>query len=180
MQNIHTRTWIAIAIALVVVGYVFWQGIWAPIVNRFTNTTNAPTSASTTNMNTSDNNSQNANASSTDLGQQLGSNQIGVIDVKEGTGMAAKAGDQVSIQYDGYLTDGTKFDSSYDRGQPLVFTLGSGQVIPGFDRGIDGMKVGGVRRIVIPPALAYGDQKVGSIPPNSTLLFEVTLVKIGK
>ncbi|MFZ3020389.1 MAG: FKBP-type peptidyl-prolyl cis-trans isomerase [Minisyncoccia bacterium] len=105
---------------------------------------------------------------------------MGVIDVKVGDGAEAKAGDTVSVQYDGYLTDGTKFDSSRARGTAFTFTLGTGQVIPGFDRGIMGMKVGSVRRIIIPPKLGYGDKAAGSIPPNSTLLFEVELVKVGK
>ena len=96
-----------------------------------------------------------------------------------GDGKEAKAGDVVSVQYTGLLTDGTQFDSSKDRG-PFTFTLGKGDVIPGFDRGITGMKVGSVRRIVIPPALGYGAQQACTIPPNSTLLFEVELVKVGK
>jgi len=104
-------------------------------------------------------------------------------DLKEGTGDAAKAGDVVQVHYTGWLTtDGTtkgkKFDSSVDRGDPFKFKLGNGDVIKGWDEGVAGMKVGGKRRLVIPPALGYGDQDKGDIPPNSTLLFEVELLKI--
>ncbi len=98
-----------------------------------------------------------------------------------GTGAEAKAGQTVAVNYIGTLENGTKFDSSYDRGQPIVFTLGVGQVIKGWDQGIAGMKVGGKRRLVIPSALAYGNQAVGGvIPANSTLIFEVELMGIQK
>ncbi len=99
-------------------------------------------------------------------------------DFKEGTGDVAKAGQQVQVEYTGWLTNGQVFDSSLFAGRPLTFILGRGQVIPGWDEGIAGMKVGGERQLVIPPALAYGTQGVGTIPPNSTLIFEVELVGI--
>lgn len=86
-----------------------------------------------------------------------------------------RAGDQVTIDYEGTLDNGTKFDSSYDRKEPLSFTLGAGQVIPGFDRGVTGMKPEGVRNITIPPELGYGSRAMGAIPPNSTLHFKVEL-----
>ena len=95
-----------------------------------------------------------------------------------GTGATAAVGDTVSVHYVGTLTNGTKFDSSYDRGQPYAFRIGAGQVIAGWDQGVPGMKVGGKRRLTIPPSLAYGNQAVGSIPPNSTLVFDVELVSI--
>lgn len=98
--------------------------------------------------------------------------------VREGQGNEAKAGDTVSVHYIGTLENGTQFDSSIDRGQPFQFILGSGQVIPGWDLGLIGMKVGEVRRLEIAPELAYGEQEVGPIPANSTLIFEVELLEI--
>ena len=95
-----------------------------------------------------------------------------------GTGATAVSGDTVTVNYIGTLTDGTKFDSSYDRGQPYTFRLGFSQVIAGFDQGVIGMKVGGKRRLTIPPSLAYGSQGNGSIPPNATLKFDIDLVSI--
>ena len=90
----------------------------------------------------------------------------------------AKNGDIISVHYTGTLENGVKFDSSLDRGQPFEFTLGGGQVIKGFDKGILGMKVGDKKRIVISPEDGYGNQKAGSIPPNSTLIFDVELLGI--
>ena len=103
-------------------------------------------------------------------------------DMKVGTGIEAANGDRVTVHYTGWLIDGTKFDSSIDRGQPFVFSLGAGQVIQGWDRGVRGMQVGGVRKLTIPPELAYGDRPVGGglIPANSTLVFEVQLLDIGR
>jgi peptidylprolyl isomerase len=107
--------------------------------------------------------------------------QLVVKNLKTGTGAEAKAGDQVSVQYIGVLYDnGTKFDSSYDHGQPFSFKLGSGQVIPGWDQGVAGMKVGGRRELIIPPNLAYGAQgQPPTIPANATLVFVIDLVSIG-
>lgn len=97
-----------------------------------------------------------------------------------GTGAEAVSGKQVSVHYTGTLTDGKKFDSSLDRGQPFTFNLGTGQVIKGWDEGVVGMKVGGKRKLVIPANLAYGNREVGNglIPANSTLLFEVELLDV--
>jgi peptidylprolyl isomerase len=102
-------------------------------------------------------------------------------DLKVGTGAEAKAGDKVSVQYVGVLYDnGTQFDSSYSRGQPFPFQLGGGQVIPGWDQGVAGMKVGGQRELIIPPDLAYGAQgQPPTIPPNATLVFVIDLVSVG-
>lgn len=99
-------------------------------------------------------------------------------DLTVGTGATAAVGDTVTVHYVGTLTNGAKFDSSYDRNQPFSFRIGAGQVIPGFEQGVTGMRVGGKRRITIPPSLGYGSQQVGSIPANSTLIFEVDLLSI--
>lgn len=101
-------------------------------------------------------------------------------DLVVGKGAASKSGDRVTVHYTGWLTDGTKFDSSKDRGQPFPFTLGAGEVIPGWDQGVAGMKVGGKRKLTIPPDLGYGASGTGPIPPNATLIFEVELLKIGQ
>lgn len=104
-----------------------------------------------------------------------------VKDLKTGDGAEAKSGDQVSVQYVGVLySDGKQFDSSWDRGQPFSFQLGSGQVIPGWDQGVAGMKVGGRRQLIIPPNLAYGAQgQPPTIPANATLVFVIDLVSVG-
>jgi len=99
--------------------------------------------------------------------------------LNEGTGAAAKSGDTVEVHYTGWLTNGTKFASSVDRGQPFSFRLGAGRVIKGWDEGVAGMKVGGKRKLSIPPDLGYGNRGAGSaIPPNAELIFEVELLKI--
>ncbi len=100
-------------------------------------------------------------------------------DIKAGEGAEAVAGKQVTVNYEGKLMDGTKFDSSYDRGTPFTFVLGAGRVIAGWDQGVAGMKVGGKRRLIIPAELAYGAQgAAGVIPPNATLDFTVELLDV--
>lgn len=106
--------------------------------------------------------------------------KLEVEDLVEGEGAVAKAGSQVSVNYSGVIySTGRELDNSYDRGQPLDFPLGTGQVLPGWDQGIEGMKVGGRRRLTIPPDLAYGDQ--GSPPdvkPGETLIFVIDLLGV--
>ncbi len=100
-------------------------------------------------------------------------------DLEVGTGDEAQSGQQVKVHYTGWLADGSKFDSSLDRGQPFAFGLGARQVIAGWEQGVIGMKVGGKRRLTIPPHLAYGDRGFPSaIPPNATLTFEVELLGV--
>ena len=105
---------------------------------------------------------------------------LGYVDLTEGTGPQPKTGDSVRVHYTGWLENGKKFDSSHDRREPLVFAVGRGQVIQGWDEGVGSMKVGGKRKLVIPANLGYGSQGAGGvIPPNATLIFEVELLGIG-
>lgn len=106
------------------------------------------------------------------------SGKLQMVEEKIGTGRAVKKGDTVAINYVGTLTNGKVFDASAKDGGPFTTQIGVGRVIKGWDEGIIGMKVGGERKLVIPPSLAYGSQGVGSIPPNSTLIFQVQLVGI--
>ncbi|MFQ3548464.1 MAG: FKBP-type peptidyl-prolyl cis-trans isomerase [Armatimonadota bacterium] len=99
-------------------------------------------------------------------------------DIKEGTGKEAKAGDTVEVHYKGWLEDGKVFDTSRDRG-PFSFTLGAGMVIEGWDKGVVGMKEGGIRELTIPASMGYGSRGAGGvIPPNATLYFEVELLEV--
>lgn len=166
------RTWIAISVALIVILYVFGRGLWQPLLHGGNNANVG--SALTAENPLSDLIPKENTPAPADLPQ----NQIAVIDVKTGTGTEARQGSLVSVHYDGFLTDGSKFDSSRVRGETFTFAIGAGQVIPGFEQGVTGMKVGGVRRVVIPASLGYGDQVAGTIPPNSTLLFEIELVTV--
>lgn len=106
--------------------------------------------------------------------------ELVIEDIEEGDGAEAKSGDQVSVNYVGVLFDGGKeFDASFDRGQPFEFQLGAGGVIPGWDQGVEGMKVGGRRQLVIPPDLGYGAQgSPPDIPPNATLVFVIDLLSV--
>jgi len=105
--------------------------------------------------------------------------QLVIEDTTVGTGAEAKDGDVVRVHYIGTLTDGTEFDSSRARNTTFEFTLGNGEVIKGWDIGIKGMKVGGIRKLTIPPQFAYGNRAVGDvIPANSTLLFDVELLAV--
>ncbi len=107
-----------------------------------------------------------------------GPQELVIEDLVVGTGATAVRGDMVTVHYVGTLADGTKFDSSYDRRAPFTFRLGANQVIEGWDQGVPGMKVGGKRRLTIPPSLGYGSSGYRDIPPNATLIFEIELVSI--
>jgi len=104
---------------------------------------------------------------------------LGIEDLVVGKGDAAAKGQRVTVHYTGWLTNGSKFDSSKDRNQPFAFSLGRGEVIKGWDQGVEGMKVGGKRKLTIPPDLGYGARGAGAvIPPNATLVFEVELLGV--
>lgn len=121
----------------------------------------------------------------TELGVDLGAMEatgsgLYVLDVREGGGEEATIGDTVVVHYTGWLPNGMKFDSSRDRAEPFTFVLGEGRVIPGWEEGVAGMKVGGQRRLVIPPHLGYGPIGAGDvIPPDATLVFDVELLETG-
>ena len=105
---------------------------------------------------------------------------LGYVDLVVGTGPQPKPGESVRVHYTGWLENGKKFDSSHDRREPLVFPVGRGHVIKGWDEGVGSMKVGGKRKLVIPANLGYGDRgAAGVIPPGATLIFEVELLGIG-
>ena len=102
-----------------------------------------------------------------------------ITDLQQGTGKEAVKGKEITVHYTGMLEDGTVFDSSVTRKQPLTFTLGAGMVIAGWDQGFDGMQEGGKRKLTIPPHLAYGSRGAGGvIPPNATLIFDVELLQV--
>jgi len=108
--------------------------------------------------------------------------QLTVVDLALGTGATATVGNRITVSYSGFLYDANAAENkgrSFDSSSAFTFTLGAGQVIKGWDQGVIGMRVGGSRRLIIPPSLGYGNQAVGSIPPNSTLVFEVRLISVG-
>lgn len=101
------------------------------------------------------------------------------VDLKQGLGREAHVGETAFVHYTGWLADGTKFDSSKDQGEPFAFRIGAGRVIKGWDEGVEGMHIGGIRKLTIPPHLGYGERGAGNvIPPNATLIFEVELLDL--
>ena len=124
-------------------------------------------------------NSSTAGLSSAETSESFGILNMNIEILREGTGKEAKAGDRATVNYVGSFEDGTKFDSSVDRGQPFTFILAEGSVIQGWELGVEGMKAGEKRRLTIPPELAYGEQGAGGvIPPNATLIFEIDMLAV--
>ncbi len=166
-------------IAIIVIILIILVGGIYLIFNRSQPTEN---SQNTSMQNTEQKNSQNNSTQNAEQNNNPSSYNIQGMKVeilKEGSGPAAKSGDNVTVNYVGTLENGTKFDSSIDRGVPLPLVLGQNSVIKGWELGLIGMKVGEKRKLTIPPELAYGKNAVGNIiPANSTLIFEIDMVKI--
>ena len=156
MKKLSKKEWVAVAVAVIFVGYTLFGG---NIIGLFT-------------KNSMNNNSSAAVAASSP------SNNNGLIinDVVVGKGPEIKNSQLLTVNYVLSLSDGTVIQNSKDLGAPFKFTLGAGEVIQGWDQGLVGMKVGGIRTLVIPPELAYGSKQVGPIPPNSTLTFTIELL----
>lgn len=159
MKNLNTNEKIAVVVGILIVGFFFIFGGTVMNIIRIGTLTPSASTASTTSTTSS---------------------QVVIQDVIVGAGDVATPGSKVTVNYTGTFTNGTKFDSSYDRNQPFTFTLGAKQVIAGWDQGIIGMKVGGKRVLIVPPELGYGSADYGPIPGNSTLVFQVELVSVQK
>ncbi len=180
-----TQTGIAVALALAVIAIFFiFPGLW-PFGGTSPAAGAATTTAATTTMMATT--TEQSASSTTPLPMNLTAQPTSTLQVTDetvGTGATAVKGDTVTVAYVGALTDGTVFDASADHPQTkngFTFTLGAGQVIPGWDQGVAGMKVGGVRKLVIPPSMGYGAQGAGNvIPPNATLVFQVQLLNVQK
>ncbi|MHC5773803.1 FKBP-type peptidyl-prolyl cis-trans isomerase [Nostoc sp.] len=170
-----------VCVVLLVVGQVGSKQNTA-IAAQFTQTPPAPTTVTENNILIASNTMSDANVASTpssDDNVVTTPSGLKYVELKEGTGATPKSGQTVEVHYVGTLEDGTKFDSSRDRGQPFSFKIGVGQVIKGWDEGLSTMKVGGRRQLIIPPELGYGSRGAGGvIPPNATLHFDVELLGV--
>ncbi len=174
-KKMSTNQWIAVVLSILVVGFIFFistrnsaritpDGVSRAVSEQFSKM-----------------NSPEKRMMARDMIQTRGAEDpSGLLfeDLIVGEGRMAEQGKAVSVHYDGYLTDETLFDSSYERGTPFQFTLGAGEVIRGWDEGVLGMQEGGLRLLVIPPSMAYGEVGFGPIPPNSTLIFTVELLAV--
>lgn len=189
-SSMVTSTGIAVALAVIIALAVlllgprifnFFSGSSAQTVATSTNQANiaSDTPSATVITQSTTTNSNTMTTSSAPSGIPANVTQLMMKDITVGTGASAKAGDTVTVNYVGMLTNGTVFDASANHGTTgFTFPLGAGQVIKGWDQGVAGMKIGGKRELVIPASLGYGPQAVGSIPANSTLVFEVELLKV--
>lgn len=152
MRHLNKNQWVAVSASFALLAYLLFA---SPIMNLF----NPP--------------ADNSEAQTLQTG-------IVIEDIEGGEGLVAESGDTLTVHYVGTLSDGRVFDSSLDRNIPFSFTLGTGEVIRGWDDGFSGMRVGGKRRLIVAPDYGYGPLGVGTIPPNSTLIFEVELLNIEK
>lgn len=153
MKKLETKEWVAVAVAVFVVGFFFVFGPGLLSIFNFKNTK---------------------------IMDESQTHKVMIQDTVEGQGDEAALGSRVTVHYVGHFVDGKVFDSSLARKEPFQFVLGAGQVIKGWDEGILGMKVGGTRVLTVPPELGYGPSDYGPIPGNSTLIFEVQLLKVDK
>lgn len=151
MNKMNKNQWIAVVVGLGLIAFIFYGNVFMSMFNPSNNQTNK--------------------VATTQEGVQIQDEVVG-------TGDIAVAGDTISVNYSGKLDNGKVFDSSYDRGQPITFVLGVGQVIKGWDQGVVGMRVGGKRKLIISPEFGYGTSAYGPIPANSTLIFDVELMGV--
>ena len=167
MQTLSKNEWVAVVVGIAVAVFFLGARFFMSFTNSNSNVANVNSATENTN-----NMNQNTQASTTPATGLI------IKDTVVGTGAEAKSGDLVTVNYTGKFADGKVFDSSIPRGKPFPFTLGIGQVIPGWDQGVVGMKVGGKRTLVISPDLAYGPNDYNGIPGGSTLYFDVELVSV--
>lgn len=163
MNKLSKKEWVAVGVAAVFVSYTLFGG---EIMSLFQN-----------NNEIFQKNTMNDSLAATAPSVPENNGGVTIKDITVGAGALVKKGDLVSVNYILSLSDGTVIQNSKDFGQPFKFVLGAGEVIPGWEQGFAGIKVGGVRTIVIPPELAYGDTQSGPIPPNSTLVFTIELLE---
>jgi FKBP-type peptidyl-prolyl cis-trans isomerase len=172
-----------ILLALILIGVFFVVSQPKAETSNKATTSQSSVKPAASQLNTTPNEKCKVTSPKTDAVKPVDAEKLKLITIEDttpGIGAEVKSGDVVCIDYKGSLTDGKVFDESYKRGQPFVTQIGVGQVIPGWDYGIVGLKEGGKRKLTIPADLAYGSRATGTIPANSTLVFEVELVKIIK
>lgn len=174
---------VGVAIVIAIIGFVVFKGNPTPTSTPTPNTASLATTLPTSTPITSPAPSGKGATITPSATPKIVMNKDGFIieDITDGTGDVAVSGKMITVNYKGTLTNGKQFDSSYDHGTPFSFQLGAGDVIKGWDQGFAGMKVGGKRKLTIPPELGYGVNGAGaSIPPNATLIFEVELLKVAQ
>ncbi len=176
MKQISQQESIAIVAALIVVAATFFGVFSNPFAQKEESGSrpkDAPLAIDTSN------DPEGASRALADVMEADGTiTDLVIEDTTVGTGREVRKGDTVTVHYVGVLQDGTRFDDSSARGEPFVFTVGTGAVIPGWDAGIIGMRVGGERVLVIPPSMAYGSRGIGVVPPDATLLFAIKLLDV--
>ncbi len=181
----NRNAWIAVAVSIGVVGFLLFGGNAMSLFNQGkTISDSSPTKTMDSTQPTG--NTEQATDTvvpATTAGAEVTTAPVITLQMKDvvvGTGAEATVGSLITVHYTGTLTNGQKFDSSVDRGQPFQFRLGEGRVIAGWEQGFAGMKVGGKRTLIIPASLGYGVNQAGPIPPNSTLIFDVELLNVEK